>query len=184
MVTANILSGLPPYGPMATPFPREWGRLGREGMVVEFHGEAGTWVGNFQPGLGGLDRAALHPDGRHAVVISGGDLWVVDPNDRTAQQLLPAIESAFEVHDPDGWIYSRQGLALARLGPAGLIWHTRRLSWDGFDELAISGYEMKGLAYSPLDDRWHPFRVDIRSGASQGGSYDDDDSEGWEILTQ
>ncbi|HKI85294.1 MAG TPA: hypothetical protein VKA53_00980, partial [Thermoanaerobaculia bacterium] len=83
-----------------------------------------------------------------------------------------------------GWIYSRQGLALARLGPAGLFWHTRRLSWDGFDQLAVSGNEMKGLAWSPMDDRWHPFRVDIRTGTSQGGSYGDDDSEGWERLAQ
>ena len=184
MVAAKILSGLPPYGPMATAFPTEWGRLGREGTVVEFRAEAGAWVGNFEPGLGGLDSAGIHPDGRHAVVISAGDLWVVDPNDRTALRLLPAIAAAGEVQDPNGWIYSRQGLALARLGPAGLIWHTRRLSWDGFDQLTIFGNEMKGLAWSPLDDRWHPFRVDIRTGMSQGGSYSDDDSEGWENLAQ
>jgi len=183
MVTANILSGLPPDGPMAIAFPREWGRLAREGTVVEFQAEAGAWVGNFQPGLGGLESACPHPDGRHAIIISAGDLWVVNPNDRTAQRLLPGVEAAFEVHDPEGWIYSSQGLALARLGPAGLIWHTRRLSWDGFDQLAISGDEMKGLAWSP-DDRWHPFRVDIRTGISDGGSYGDEDSEGWERLAQ
>lgn len=184
MVTAKILSGLPPYGPMATAFPPEWGRLGREGTVVEFRAEAEAWVGNFQPGLGGLDCAGHHPDGRHAIVISGGDLWVVDPNDRTAQRLLPAIEAAFEVRDPEGWIYSRQGLALARLGRGGLIWHTRRLSWDGFDQLTILRNEMKGLAWSPVDDQWHPFRVDIRTGMSQGGSYGDEDSEEWEKLLQ
>jgi hypothetical protein len=101
-VIANIISGLPPYGPMAIAFPHDWGCLGREGIVVEFQTEAGAWVGNFQPGLGGLDCAGIHPDGRHAVVISTGDLWVVDPNDRTGQLLLPAIEAAFEVHDPEG----------------------------------------------------------------------------------
>ncbi len=187
MMTVTMLSGLPPYGPMATAFPPKWGRLGREGTVVEFRAEAGAWVGNFQPGLGGLgglDGVALHPDGRHVVVISAGDLWVVDPNDRTAQLLLPAIEAAFDVQDPEGWIYNRQGLALARLGPAGLMWHTRRHSWDGFDQLAISGNEMKGLAWSPLDDQWHPFSVDLRTGTSDGGSFGDGDSEGWETVAE
>ena len=44
MVTAKILSGLPPYGPLATTFPSEWGRLAREGIVVEFKAEAGAWA--------------------------------------------------------------------------------------------------------------------------------------------
>jgi len=171
---------LPPYGPPAIAFPGEWGRLGREGIVVEFRTEAGTWVGNFQPGLGGLQLAGLHPNERDAVVIAAGDLWVVDPDVRTAERLLPAIDAALEVRDPDGWVYSRQGLALARLGPEGLLWHTRRLSWDGFDQLSIGNGEVKGLAWSPIDDQWYPFRVDLDTGRSTGGSCGGKDAEGWE----
>ncbi len=74
------LPGLPPYGPLATAFPDEWGRVGREGTVVEFKTEAGTWVGNFQPGLGGLEFVGLHPNQRDVVIIVGGDLWVVNPD--------------------------------------------------------------------------------------------------------
>jgi hypothetical protein len=178
--TFGVLSGLPPYGPPATAFPAEWGRLGREGTVVEFETEAGTWVGNFQPGLGGLQFVALHPNRRDAVVIAAGDLWVVNPDARTAERLLPAIDAALEVQDPDGWVFSRQGLALARFGPEGLIWHTRRLSWDGFDQLSIAHGEVKGLAWSPIDDTWHPFRVNLGTGGSTGGSVADEDAEGWE----
>jgi hypothetical protein len=119
----RVLPGLPPYGPLATAFPAEWGRLGREGTVVEFKTERATWVGNFQPGLGGLQFAAVHPNQRDAVVIAAGDLWVVNPKERTAEQLLPAIDTALEVQEPDGWVFSRQGIAFARLGPQGLIWH-------------------------------------------------------------
>jgi hypothetical protein len=180
MISTRILSGLPSYGPAAISFPPDWGHLGREGTVVEFKTEASTWVGNFQPGLGGVQFAGLHPNKQYAVVIADGDLWVVDTDDRTAQQLLPAIDMALEVQDPDGWVFSRQGLALARLGPGGLIWHTRRLSWDGFDQLSIDQGEVKGLAWSPIDDQWHPFHVDIRTGKATGGSFGDEDSEGWE----
>jgi hypothetical protein len=170
-LTVTLLFGLPAYGPLATPFPAEWGRIGREGTVVEFNLGNLAWVGNFRPGLCGIDLARIHPNHCDAVVVAGGDLWVVDPNQRTATFLLPAIEEAIEVQRPDGWLFSRQGLAVARFGPKGLLWHTKRLSWDGFDQVTVVGDELTGLAYDPGGDAWVPFRVDIRTGASTGGSF-------------
>jgi len=87
-----------------------------------------------------------------------------------------------EAQNPEGWVFSRQGTALARLESNGLMWHTRRLSWDGFDQLHIVGDELRGLAWSPIDDTWRPFRVELRTGKSTGGSYFDSDVEGWETL--
>lgn len=177
------LAGLPTSGPLATAFPSEWGCLGREGKVVEFVTSAGSWVGNFQPGLDGLDLALLHPNGRDVLIIASGDLWVVDPDGRKAEHSLPALDALLEVRDPDGWIFSRQGLALARFGAAGMLWHTRRLSWDGIDELEIHGDAISGRAYSPMDEKWHPFTVDLRSGESSGGSYLAGESDEWETLS-
>ena len=130
-----LFPGLPPYGPPAEAFPKEWGKLGREGAVVKFETSAGSWVGNFRPGLGGLTLVEVHPNRVDALVLAGGDLWVVDPTSRNAEVLLPAVFSLLAVQGPDGWVFNRQGLALARFGPQGLMWHTRRLSWDGFDQL-------------------------------------------------
>jgi hypothetical protein len=84
----RLLPGLPAYGPLASAFPAEWGRFGREGLVVEFSAGAGTWVANFRPGLGGLNRAFLHPNGHDVAVIASGDLWVVNPIQRSAELLL------------------------------------------------------------------------------------------------
>ena len=179
MFHLTLLPGLPAYGPMPTAFPVEWGRLGREGKVVEFKTDVGTWVGNFKPGLGGINLAGMHPNGRDAVIIAAGDLWVVNPDTRVGQLLLPAIDAAMEVQEPTGWIFSWQGLALVRLGSLGIVWHTRRLSWDGFDQLRVDQGEVKGLAWSP-DDQWHPFCVDLGTGRSTGGSFGSEDSEGWE----
>jgi hypothetical protein len=122
----RVLPGLPPYGPPGTAFPAEWGRLGREGTVVEFKTERATWVGNFRPGLGGLQFVAIYPNQGDAVVIVAGDLWAVNPEERTAEQLLPAIDTVLEVQEPDGWVFSRQGIAFARVGPEGLILLWRR----------------------------------------------------------
>lgn len=170
-LSVTIRPGLPVYGPLATPFPTEWGRWGREGTVVEFKDDDFCWIGNFRPGLGGIELADIHPNKRDGVVVSGGDLWVVDPVQRTSLCILQGIEAAIEVRDPDGWLFSRQGVAIARFGPIGLLWHTKRLSWDGFDHLVLVGEELTGLASDPTGETKVPFSVDVRTGSSTGGSY-------------
>ena len=126
----RVLHGLPPYGPPAIAFPGEWGRLGREGIVVEFRTEAGTWVGNFQPGLGGLQLAGLHPNKRDAVVIAAGDLWVIDPGVRTAERLLPAIDAlcSFESYD---LLRAHQGLSRSKTVTALVAALIQLLDADG-----------------------------------------------------
>ena len=185
---ATILAGLPPYGPMPIAFPPEWGLRGREGTVVEFKSTTGDWVGNFEPGLGGLEFAGIHPNGVDAVVIAAGELWVVNGEGRTAKRLLPELNALFAVQDPDGWIFSRQDIALARFSLEGVVWHTRRISWDGFDQLAVDQATVIGLAWSAIDDIWCPFVVDIGTGATIGGSYSENDVEGclqlpYQLLT-
>ena len=74
------LTGLPPYGPMATTIPTGWGHGAHEGMVVEFERADGTvWVGNFEPGLGGADDVLTHPNGSDVLVVAAwspdGDRW-------------------------------------------------------------------------------------------------------------
>jgi len=142
-------------------------------------------VGNFRPGaLRGVQGAWVHPNDRDVVVISNGDAWVVEPAKRCAQAITLAVDGVWEVEAPAGLVLSRQGLAFLRLGPDGLLWHTRRLSWDGFDEINFDGNTLSGLAWSPVDDEWLPFKVDLRSGASSGGSFSDVDTEGWERLQE
>lgn len=180
MASIRVLSGLPPYGAPAMAFPAAWGRVGREGTVVEFDTDAGSWVGNFQPGNGGIDLVSPSPNERDVIVVAAGNLWVANPDARTAVRLMDSIDAVIEVHDPDGWVFGWQGLALFRFGPSGILWHTRRLSWDGLDDLRIVENEVHGLAWSPMDDQWQPFQVDLASGSSTGGSFGEDDLEGWE----
>ena len=160
----NIVPGLPTYGPMATAIPPRFARTGMQGLVIEFKTGDDAWVANFRPGSYGIDLAGPHPNGRDAVVIAKGDLFIVDVDRRSGELLLTAVDAALEVSDPTGWIFSRQGLALARLGPTGLLWHTKRLSWDGFDKLVCAEGMARGLAWSPIDNCWYPFEVDMTTG--------------------
>jgi hypothetical protein len=183
-LAVNVLPGLPPYGALATPFPLEWGKSGREGLVVEFAVDSESWVANFKPGGGGIQLAETLPDGRRAVVVSSGDLWVVDPVARSADLLLPAVDSALPVNAPAGWIFTRQSIAFARLGPQGLLWHTKRLSLDGFDWVRIEDDRLSGVAWTGVDDDWAPFEVELATGRSQGGGFSAEDIEGWERLAR
>jgi hypothetical protein len=178
----RLLDSLPVYGEMATAYPESFGKTGRQGTVVEFKTDKKSWVGNFKPGLYGLDRAEQHPNNRDGVVIAAGDLWVVDADTGSAECLLFAVYSAIPIADPGGWVFSRQDTALVRFGPEGIVWHTKRLSWDGFDQVQISGSNITGLAYDPGGDTWWPFKVDLRTGESVGGSYLLDDGDAWEQL--
>jgi hypothetical protein len=152
--------------------------------VIEFRSGADVWVGRFGLGPGGMVMARPHPNQRDVVVISGGDLWIVDPITRSGTCLAPVISSAIEVQDPDGWVFSRQDIALMRFGPRGIIWHTKRLSWDGFDGLVIEGDEITGLAWGLGDGPGCPFRVDLRTGRATGGGVPDEHAFEYESLAE
>src|SRR5262245_57480504 len=82
----EVLHGLPPYGPPAEPFTATGQGAHREGFVVRFTDDDGDrWVGNLQPGLGGINAVVDHPDGRRAIVVAGGQGYIVDPNDRSSR---------------------------------------------------------------------------------------------------
>jgi hypothetical protein len=183
MTNFRILPGLPPYGEMPRAFPAEWGRLGREGLVVAFQQRSGrSWMGNFAPGICGVTAVHVHPDGHRVLVIHAGDGWVVDPETGAAERVLRGIAGLWPLSAPAGFLVDSDGLAFARLAADGVRWHTRRLSWDGFSDVAMDEREVRGLAWNPIDDAWQPFEVDLQTGSSRGGSYGDQDLEGWEQL--
>ncbi len=177
----RIIPGLPPYGPLPKSFPISWGKRGQEGLVVEFTlGASDPWVGNFGGGPGGASRVLHHPDLRRVLVLSSGDLWVVDVANQTAEELETGVDEIWQVPGASDVVLSRQGLAFLRLAPTRTVWHTRRLSWDGFSEVVLTDESIHGLAWSPIDSYWHPFSVDMLTGKSSGGSFGDTDAEHWE----
>jgi hypothetical protein len=92
------------------------------------------------------------------------------------------LEAFWPVHEPDGFVFSRQGLAFLRLDADGIRWHTRRISWDGFDALEFDHGRITGFAWNAVGNQWQPFSVSLETGQSTGGGYDVEDTEGWEHL--
>lgn len=172
MLRFEILFGLPPYGPMAFPFPSDGRGAFREGLVVRFHPVCSeAWVGNFQRGLTKYDVVLEHPDQRQAVVIAGGSGYVVDPELRKeTHHMSDAINYAVSLQDL-GEIVVGNDLEFGAIRADGTGWNTPRISWDGIRNISISGSTLTGEAYSPLGDTWSPFTLDLLSGKVIGAIY-------------
>jgi hypothetical protein len=166
----RVLDGLPPYGPPAEPFSTTGQGLHREGLVVEFTtSDARSWVGNFQRGMTNLDVVVSSPTGATAIVVAGGQAYVVDPESRTCVRTFGGqIEHVFEFEDRA--VFSN-GLWLEATDCERLLWRTRRLSWDGMMNVRVDGEKIVGDAYDPMNDTWMPFSVDLTNGEVVGGSY-------------
>ena len=173
MTAFRVLPGLPVYGPPPVTFPTGWGHGVREGLVIEFQPLAGpVWVGNFDPGgLRYPSDVRMHPNGKDVLVTCEGSLWHVHVDTRTADLIANPVLACWPVSNPEGFVYDDAGLSLLRVGPAGVLWHTRRISWDGFERITLEGDRLAGYSWSPIDDAWSPFTVDLTTGMVAGGSY-------------
>jgi hypothetical protein len=155
-VTFETLSELPATGSVPEQFSPTGQGFFREGMVVRFTPDSGVpWVGNFQPGLTGVDRALIHPDGSRVVVVSGGQIYIVQPDSRRTDVLsYGAIAGIHAVPELDMLLLDQQGIRFEALGAQGVLWSTRRLGWDGFRNVVITGSTLTGDAWTPIGDTW------------------------------
>ncbi|MDH4322884.1 MAG: hypothetical protein OEW90_01955 [Betaproteobacteria bacterium] len=171
MVAFEVLPGLPPYGPMAKSFSETGQGTHREGFVVRFGvDQTEPWVGNFQPGLTEFSGAYAHPDERHVVVVSGGDVYVVDPESRNAVAEFGGMVNSVLAIAGERALLFEETLWLRLLTAEGIRWKTKRISWDGIRNLSVVDDAIIGEAWS-IEDTWHPFKVDISSGRVEGGAY-------------
>ena len=125
---------------------------------------------NFQPGRSGYQAVCPHPNGCDAVVFASGAGYVVEPTTRSLKaELGEFLENAWPLQDPPRIVVQSQGLYFFCLAADGVLWHTRRLSWDGFRDVVVSGERLEGLAWD-LGDSWVPFEVDLVTGRSFNGA--------------
>jgi len=166
------LPSLPGTGPIAITIPLGWGHGVREGVVVEFQRADGSvWLANFAPGPWGVDNVLAHPNGRDVLVATGGPLWSVNPTTEEATELAPAVVGMWTLANPPRLLFNNQDLNFLCIGSTGVEWTSPRISWDGFRKLRLSDAAMDGEAWSPIDDVWKPFRVNLTDGTVTGGSY-------------
>lgn len=172
MTEIELLDGLPGHGPYPEQFSAtSWGTHS-EGFVLRIRPpDAVPWVGNFQRGLSSYDAAHNHPNSRDLVVVAGGQAYVVEPRTRHLLETFGAqICWSQSVADHDLLLF-HNNLWFTAYGPGGLLWKSRRLSWDGVRIHSLEWPWLHGKAWTFDGDRWVPFALDLRGGAASGGSY-------------
>ena len=137
-----------------------------EGFLVRFHSEpSGTWIGSFQCGLSGLSTVRMHPNGKHALVIAGGNGYVIEVETKQAiERFGGMILEVLPIPDGSDLIFAEQ-VRLERFGPNGVVWRSERLSWDGFRAMRIEEDVVFGESYTPLGDSWTSFTVKLSDGS-------------------
>jgi hypothetical protein len=171
----EVLPGLPAYGDPALPFSDTGLGLHREGLVVRFQVGDLAWTGNFQRGFGECETVLLHPNGKDVIVLAGGTAYIVDPRTRELHRSFGA-DLQFAAQIPGtATIVVGNGLWFESMPADGEGWRTRRISWDGMREIRFVDDSLVGEAYTPLDDAWYPFTVDLQNGDVTGGSYNGPD---------
>ncbi|MBI3450466.1 MAG: hypothetical protein HY049_16310 [Acidobacteria bacterium] len=140
-------------------------------------------MGNFQRGGSGTDVVAVHPDCSQVVVVSRGQAYVVNPAARSAVTLRSnAITQLYRVDELRLLIFDQQGIRYEALGPDGIRWQTRRLSWDGFRGIVVAGATLSGEAWNAIDHAWNSFSVNLHTGAAEGGAYNRADATSGQKL--
>jgi len=170
--TYEVLPGLPPYGPRAVAFSATGQGTHQEGFVVRFNCSDGkSWAGNFQLGGSTFSTVVPHPDGRRVVVIAGGQAYIVDPADSTYREYI-------------SWCYDRviptpnllilgSPIDFEAIGPVGMRWRTRRISFDGIYDVHLSpdARTLLGEAWSPMTDELVASQVNLEDGTVKGGCF-------------
>ncbi len=171
----RILSEIPSTPSPCHYFPENSSSIGRDGVMIWFQAKnQDPWIGIFAFGDGGVnnkDAVYLGPDEDHLAVLSRGAAYVVRVQDHSAIEVeatpvFPAVGAPSKqlliFHD-----YTK----LVAYGVAGLVWKSKRVSWDGIEIEALMGDgTLKGRAWDAPHERWVEFSVDIETGRHRGGS--------------
>ena len=106
------------------------------------------------------------------LVVTRGQGYVVDPERRALRELLGDgfIQGAMEVAEAQQLVL-HDGVHLTLLGPQGVHWTSRRVSWDGIWELRVENGVVQGLSWDAINEIAVPFQVDLATGVARGGGY-------------
>ncbi len=167
----QILSGLPAYGELPEQFSSTGMGTHSEGMVVEFfpNETSSSWIGNFQRGLTSLDKVLAHPNGSSAIVIAGGECYIIEIENRKLKESFGGMyETVFCIFEKNIVILGTS-IDFDALNASGHLWQSQRISWDGLRHLKQEENILSGEAWS-LGNTWIPFSLDIDSGKHTGGA--------------
>jgi hypothetical protein len=158
---------------MAISFTKNGAREHREGLVVRFYPkESDPWVGNF---LGGMTICTVvmdHPNEADVIVVARGEVCVVDPeNPAVHDRVAWDVEEVIPLPSLGSVIFrGLTGFTALKADNSG--WRSPQISWDGLRNIEVRETELLGEAYTPIEDAWVPFKLDLLTGNCTDGIYE------------
>jgi hypothetical protein len=147
---------------------------GRDGLLVAVRSPGRPpWIGVFAYGKVGAGKAVIasSPDLNTLCVVSAGQAYFVRADEPTIWSTSPVFPIADFRPLPEKWIILLvDDTTIGAFGPSGMIWRTKRLSWDGVSITSIGDEHLEGEAWDPTSTERPKFRVDLSTGEHRGGS--------------
>ena len=157
-------------------YPAEIEEGDRSGTYLRVVPKTGpAWVGFFALGFDSeqvVSAVCSCPDPDTLCAVAGGYAYIVKATDPTQWfriEQRPVVDMR-ALHELQLLLFTGF-TTITALGPGGLAWTTKRLSWEGIRIAEISGVELRGFGWEPTSDKEVPFVVDLLTGKSTGGAW-------------
>ena len=150
---------------------------GRDGLLVKVVPQGGEpWIGCFGFGdTSGPTKVYSSPQKGMVCVVSRGDGYIVsveDPTQYERVKLCPIL-GAYPVSEQNLIVFHNFTDFVA-YGVKGLAWRSKRISYDGIKVDRLEDGFLFGQAWDAPTGKDVCFRLDLRTGIHEGGSYPSD----------
>lgn len=110
-----------------------------------------------------------HPNSTDVIVVARGDACIVDPENRAVRDHIAGdVEQV--IRAPSLELVVFRGMTdFKAIKADNSGWRSPRISWDGLRNIKLRGSELFGEAYTPVQDAWVPFKLDILTGQCSDG---------------
>ena len=106
------------------------------------------------------------------LAVAGGYAYLADTLTPERPLHLPLRPVAQVLPAPEANLLLLAGFhTIAAIGPAGLLWETKRLTWEGLTLSGIHDNQLNGLGWDMRTDRELPYTVDLQTGHQTGGAF-------------
>ncbi len=171
----KVLTELPINTSQVVYIPNKGVDVGSDGIMVKFiPSDGAAWIGIFAFGdmlPSGECKVFLGPGEHHLTVVAKGDAYIAYPYKPSFFQMVKScpVISAFPVPSHDLVVF-HDFTEIVAYGESGLIWETKRISWDGIKISEVTDDEIIGKSWDAPNEKHVEFRVDLANGHHQGGS--------------
>ena len=129
----------------------------------------------FRLGSGGypLTWVGTTPNSCHVLIVNGGAGYLVkfNPESQLEVERLPVYPVLDIIIDKStDLLIMHDFTRMCSIGGSGVSWVTKRLSWDGIDNVRVESGKLVGDAWDASQNSVVKFCVDLNTGCVDGGA--------------